>query len=323
MRKIVLLAVALMGFTAAFAQTDVLAVAQEANDALGAKNYAKAVELLEQVITSGSESDDEAILEQVNSAKKNLPIAYFRVGQSAASAAQKLTDAAAQTAKYDEAIAALDKAMDTGSSYKVVAAVNNAKKMKGMVYNAQAAAPFNSGDYAKAAELFAKAYEADKTSNSAALNLAESYFKLDKYAEGVKVCSEIAALPAGQKNDAAIAQAKAKITQYTNNKIAALQQANDFDGIISMAETIDNQALAQKLMVQAYFLKKDYDKVIEIGDAAAELQADEADKSAVYFNLASSYNAKENKAKAIETFKKVTAEPYATPAKEAAAALAQ
>ena len=323
MRKIVLLAVALMGFTAAFAQTDVLAVAQEANDALGAKNYAKAVELLEQVITSGSESDDEAILEQVNSAKKNLPIAYFRVGQSAASAAQKLTDAAAQSAKYDEAIAALDKAMQTGSSYKVVAAVNNAKKMKGMVYNAQAAAPFNSGDYAKAAELFAKAYEADKTSNSAALNLAESYFKLDKYAEGVKVCSEVAALPAGQKNDAAIAQAKAKITQYTNNKIAALQQANDFDGIIAMAETIDNQALAQKLMVQAYFLKKDYDKVIEIGDAAAELQADEADKSAVYFNLASSYNAKENKAKAIETFKKVTAEPYATPAKEAAAALAQ
>ena len=323
MRKIVLLAVALMGFTAAFAQTDVLAVAQEANDALGAKDYAKAVELLEKVIAGGAESEDEAILEQVNSAKKNLPIAYFRVGQSAATAAQKLTDAAAQSAKYDEAIAALDKAMQTGSSYKVVAAVNNAKKMKGMVYNAQAAAPFNAGEYEKAAELFAKAYEADKTSNSAALNLAESYFKLDKYAEGVKVCSEIAALPAGQKNDAAIAQAKAKITQYTNNKIAALQQANDFDGIIAMAETIENQALAQKLMVQAYFLKKDYDKVIEIGDAAAELQTEPADQSAVYFNLASSYNAKENKAKAIETFKKVTAEPYATPAKEAAAALAQ
>ena len=323
MRKIVLLAVALMGFTAAFAQTDVLTVAQEANDALGAKNYAKAVELLEKVIAGGAESEDEAVLEQVNSAKKNLPIAYFRVGQSAASAAQKLTDAAAQSAKYDEAIAALDKAMQTGSSYKVVAAVNNAKKMKGMVYNAQAAAPFNAGEYEKAAELFAKAYEADKTSNSAALNLAESYFKLDKYAEGVKVCSEIAALPAGQKNDAAIAQAKAKITQYTNNKIAALQQANDFDGIIAMAETIENQALAQKLMVQAYFLKKDYDKVIEIGDAAAELQTEPADQSAVYFNLASSYNAKENKAKAIETFKKVTAEPYATPAKEAAAALAQ
>lgn len=321
MRKIVLLAVALMGFTAAFAQTDVLAVAQEANDALGAKNYAKAVELLEQVITSGSESDDEAILEQVNSAKKNLPIAYFRVGQSAASAAQKLTDAAAQTAKYDEAIAALDKAMETGSSYKVVAAVNNAKKMKGMVYNAQAAAPFNSGDYAKAAELFAKAYEADKTSNSAALNLAESYFKLDKYAEGVKVCSEIAALPAGQKYDAAIADAKAKVAMYTNNKIAQLQQANDFDGIIAMAETLEDKALAQKITIQAYLLKKDYDKVIELGEAAAEAQADEADKSSVYFQLGTAYNSKEKKEQAIAALKKVTAGPSVEAAKAALAEL--
>ncbi|MBQ8553948.1 MAG: tetratricopeptide repeat protein [Alistipes sp.] len=321
MRKIVLLAVALMGFTAAFAQSDVLTVAQEANDALGAKDYAKAATLLEKVIADGSASEDEAVLEQVNSAKKNLPIALFRVGQSAASAAQKLTDAAAQTAKYDEAVAALDKAIKTGTDYKVVAAVNNSKRMKGMVYSAQAATPFNSGDFAKAAELFAKAYEADKTNNNAALNLAESYFKMDKYAEGVKVCSEIAALPAGQKNDAAIAQAKAKINQYTNNKIATLQQANDFDGIIAMAESIADEALKQKVLVQAYFLKKDYDKVIEIGDAAAALQTDPADQSAVYFNLGSAYNAKENKAKAIEAFGKVTAEPYATPAKEAVAAL--
>ncbi|MBQ1953634.1 MAG: hypothetical protein II361_04260, partial [Alistipes sp.] len=84
MRKIVLLAVALMGFTAAFAQTDVLTVAQEANDALAAKNYAKAAQLLEQVITAGAESDEDAVLEQVNSAKKNLPIATFYVGRTAA-----------------------------------------------------------------------------------------------------------------------------------------------------------------------------------------------------------------------------------------------
>ena len=75
MRKFVLLVVALMGFSVAFAQTDVLAVAQEANDALGAKNYAKATELLEKVIAEGAESEEDAVLEQVNSAKKNLPIA--------------------------------------------------------------------------------------------------------------------------------------------------------------------------------------------------------------------------------------------------------
>ena len=146
---------------------------------------------------------------------------------------------------------------------------------------------------------------------------------MDKYAEGVKVCSEVAALPAGQKYDAAIADAKAKSAQYTNNKIAQLQQANDFDGIIAMAESIADEALKQKVLVQAYFLKKDYDKVIELGEAAAAAQVDEADKSAVYFNLGSAYNAKENKPKAIETLKKVTAEPYATPAKAALAELSK
>ena len=62
----------------------------------------------------------------------------------------------------------------------------------------------------------------------------------------------------------AIADAKAKVAMYTNNKIAQLQQANDFDGIIKMSETIADKALAQKVAVQAYFLKKDYAKVIEI-----------------------------------------------------------
>ena len=87
MRKFVLLVVALMGFSVAFAQTDVLAVAQEANDALAAKNFAKATELLEKVIAEGAESEEDAVLTQVNSAKKNLPIAYFQVGRAAAAAA--------------------------------------------------------------------------------------------------------------------------------------------------------------------------------------------------------------------------------------------
>lgn len=321
MRKFVLLVVALMGFSVAFAQTDVLAVAQEANDALGAKNYAKATELLEKVIAEGAESEDDAVLEQVNSAKKNLPIAYFYVGRTAAAAAQKATTAEAKDAKYAEAIKVLNTAIEKATAYKNTAVKNNAGRMLGMVYQSQGGEYFNGGNYEKAAEIFAKGYEADKKNTAMALNLAESYFKMDKYAEGVKVCSEVAALPAGQKYDAAIADAKNKIAMYTNNKIAQLQQANDFDGIIAMAESIADEALKQKVLVQAYFLKKDYDKVIELGEAAAAAQSDEADKSAVYFNLGSAYNAKENKAKAIETLNKVTAEPYATPAKAALAEL--
>ena len=190
-----------------------------------------------------------------------------------------------------------------------------------MVYQSQGGEYFNGGNYEKAAEIFAKGYEADKKNTAMALNLAESYFKMDKYAEGVKVCSEIAALPAGQKYDAAIADAKAKVAMYTNNKIAQLQQANDFDGIIAMAETLEDKALAQKITIQAYLLKKDYDKVIELGEAAAEAQADEADKSSVYFQLGTAYNSKEKKEQAIAALKKVTAGPSVEAAKAALAEL--
>ena len=321
MRKFVLLVVALMGFSVAFAQSDVLTVAQEANDALAAKNYAKATELLEKVIAEGAESEEDAVLEQVNSAKKNLPIAYFYVGRTAAAAAQKAATPEAKDAKYAEAISVLNTALEKATLYKNTAVKNNAGRMLGMVYQSQGGSYFNEGNYEKAAEIFAKGYEADKKNTAMALNLAESYFKMDKYAEGVKVCSEIAALPAGQKYDAAIADAKAKVAMYTNNKIAQLQQANDFDGIIAMAESLEDKALAQKITVQAYLLKKDYDKVIELGEAAAEAQADEADKSSVYFQLGTAYNAKEKKEQAIAALKKVTAGPSVEAAKAALAEL--
>ena len=321
MKKLILMVVALMGITVVSAQ-NVMDVAKEANAALEGKNYVKAAELLEKVIADGSLEEDDAILEQVNSAKKNLPIAYFYTGRLAAAAATKATDAKVKDAKYAEAIAALDKAVATAKKFKQNAALNNAGKMLGMVYQSQGGTAFNGGDFVKAAEIFAKGDAADSKNTALAMRLAESYFKSDKYNEGVKVCSEVAALPS-PKYDAAIAEAKTKMSQYTNNKIAALQKANDFDGIIAMSESISDKALAQRVLVQAYFLKKDYAKVIEIGEAAAEAQTDDEGKSAVYFNLGSAYNAKENKAKALECLKKVTAEPYATPAKAAVAELSK
>ena len=314
--------VAMMFSVASFAQTDIVGTYNEAVKALTAKDYAKAAPLLEKVIADGAEEEDDAVLECVANAKKNLPAAYQGMGSRAAGAAMKATDEKVKEAQFAEAITNCEKAISVAKSFKNARAATAAAGLLGKVYQAQGGAAFNGGDFAKAAEIFAKGYAADSKNTAMALNLAESYFKLDKYTEGVKVCSEIAALPA-DKYAAPIAEAKKKMNMYTNNKIAALQQANDFDGIIAMAETIEDKALAQKVLVQAYFLKKDYAKVIEIGEAAAELQSDDEAKSAVYFNLGSAYNAKENKAKALECLKKVTAEPYATPAKAAVAELSK
>ena len=319
MKKFILMVVAVLGFSFAQAQS-VVENYNAATKAVEAKDYAKAAQLFESVIAEGSEEEDETIAGCVKNAQNNLPVVYTRLGSAAAGAATKATDAKVKDAKFAEAIAHLEKAVAKAKSYRNTKAATAANNMIGKVYQVQGGTYFNAGDFAKAIEVFAKGYSADKKNTALAMMLAESYFKSNNYAEGVKVCAEVAALPS-PKYDAAIAEAK--MGQYTNNKIAELQKANDFDGIIAMSETIADKALAQKVLVQAYFLKKDYAKVIELGEAAAALQTDEESKSAVYFNLGSAYNAKENKAKAIEFLNKVTVEPYATPAKAAVAELSK
>ena len=321
MKKFILMVVAVLGFSFAQAQS-VVENYNAATKAVEAKDYAKAAELFESVINEGSEEEDETIAGCVKNAQNNLPVVYTRLGSAAAGAATKATDAKVKDAKFAEAIAHLEKAVAKAKSYRNTKAATAANNMIGKVYQVQGGTYFNAGDFAKAIEVFAKGYSADKKNTALAMMLAESYFKSNNYAEGVKVCAEVAALPS-PKYDAAIAEAKAKMGQYTNNKIAELQKANDFDGIIAMSESISDKALAQRVLVQAYFLKKDYAKVIEIGEAAAEAQTDDEGKSAVYFNLGSAYNAKENKAKAIEFLNKVTVEPYATPAKAAVAELSK
>ena len=314
MNKIVLMAMALMWAFTASAQSDVVASYNEGAEALQAKNFAKAVEAFESVIANGSDSADDAELNCVANAKKYLPTAYQGKGAQAAAAAMKAETPEDADAKFAEAVDNLTKGAAKATEYDNAPAAQKINSLLGKVYQAQGASAFNNNDFAKAIEIFAKGYAADPKNTAMALNLAESYFKMDKYEDGMKVCSEVAALPS-PKYDEAIAEARSKMNMYTNNQIAKLQQANDLDGIIAMSEKIADKAVASRVAVQAYYLKKDYDKVIELGEAAAALQTGPEDVSAVYFNLGSAYNGKEMKDKAVEALKKVTAEPDLTTAR--------
>ena len=310
MKKLILIVVALMSYVAVSAQSDVVADFNKGNEEFKAKNFAAAIELFENVILNGEEEEDDAAVQSVANAKKLLPVAYMQSGIKAIGGKN-----------YEEALTALNTAVSKAKMYnnpKVAQAANNAIAK---VYQVQGGEMFNAENYAGAAEVFAKGYAANKRNTDLAMLLAESYFKQDLYNDGMKICSEVMALPNSPLFEKGKAEAKQKMNLYTNNKIATLQQANDFDGIIAMAEGLDNQALAQKITVQAYLLKKDYDKVIELGEAAAEAQIDEKDKSAVYFQLGTAYNAKEMKDKAIAALSKVTAGPSVEAAKAAIAGL--
>ena len=166
-----------------------------------------------------------------------------------------------------------------------------------------------------------------------ALNLAMSYCEMAmnsgdmaQYEKGMEVYEAIAAKTHPKYADDA-AKAKADMALYTNNMVAKMQAANDLDGIIKMADELlaknPENALAQNVRLQAYADKKDYAKVIELGQAAADAQTDAADKSQMYYLLGAAYNAREMKPQAIAAFKQVTDGPNAENAKTALAELSK
>ncbi len=235
-----------------------------------------------------------------------------------AAAAYSAKDFATAAAKFEQVI---DQGMDLDEAASMVATAKSA--LPKCYFQLGGAAAMRNKDYATAAEIFAKGYKADPDNTGMALNLAMSYCEMGNYAEGMEIYEAIAA-KTHPKYAEDVAKAKEMMALYTNNKVAAMQQAGDFDGIIAMAdaqlEKNPESALFQNVRLQAYANKKDYAKVIELGEAAAAAQTDEADKSLMYYLLGAAYNARDMKPQAIEAFKQVTAGPAA---QNAAAALAE
>ncbi len=315
MKKLFLSIAALFAVCALWAQDGVVANFNKGAEMLQAKNYAEAAKLFQSVIDEGQNSEDATVQNCVETAKKYLPTSYQGAG----------TRAAAQ-ANYDEAIANLSKAAEVAELYGNVSALKKANTILAKVYQAQGGTAFNNKDYAAAAEIFAKGYAADPKNTQMALWLGTCYCEMKEYSKGMEILEKIADMQ-GPKFEADAAEAKRLMTLYTNNMVAEMQAANDQDGIIAMADQMLAQnpanALAQKIRLQAYLTKKDYAKVIELGEAAAAVQPDEAEKSDVYFILGAAYNAKEMKPQAIAALKKVVAGDNVAAAQKSVAELSK
>lgn len=316
MKKLFVTLFALLAVGFASAQSEIIAKFNEGATALQNKNYTSAITLFEQVIDKGMDSEDSKVLTCVTTAKKYLPTCYQGVGLTAAS--QK---------NYDKAIEYLTKAAETAELYGNTTAKQKANTILAKVYQVQGGEAFNNKDYATAVAVFEKGYKANPRNTEMALNLATSYCELGKYEEGMAIYDKIAKMPA-DKYAAAIEKALSNKELYTNNRVASLQQAGDFDGVIAMADKLEaaSPALAAKIRLEAYNGKKDYAKVIALGDATAAAQVSEEDKSAVYFLVGAAYNAQYNaggnkdvalRDKAIATLKKVTAGSSVAAAKAA------
>lgn len=299
------LAVVILGAGAATAQdvNDVIDKYNAAAELYTAKNYVAAIPALEETINAGLEVGADAA-EIVANAQKLIPGAYYRVG-----------GAYLQQKDYDEAIANFEKAAELGELYGDINTARNAAGWVAKTYTAMGADAFNSEDYAKAAEIFQKGYEADQTNTELALNLAKSYAELgendpEAAAKAAEVYSQIIGLT-HSKYAEDVEKAKDEYSYYVLRDANAANAANDTQ---KAYELLDNflaidpaNAKATLMYVQIATNKQQWDKVIEKGEAAAEAQTDDELKSEAYFLLGAAYQNKENKAKAIENYRKVTA----------------
>ena len=310
MKKFFVTMVALLAVCSLSAQ-DVKTAYNEAAAAYGAKNFKVAAEKFEQVINDGMDVEDAASL--VATAKATLPKCYYQLGGRAFMAKN-----------YDEALTNFTKSAEVAELYGDMAQMTKANGWVAKIYQSQGGEAYNAKDYATAAGIFAKGYAADPNNTGMALNLAMSYCEMGEYEQGMEVYEAVAAKTHPKYAEDA-AKAKQMMAQYTNNKVAELQGAGDFDGIIALADAQlaknPASALFQLVRVQAFLGKKDYKSVIENAEAAAAAQTDEADKSTVYYQLASAHNALSQREQAIAAFKKVTAGPAAENAKAALAEL--
>ena len=289
MKKLFVSVVALLAAVSLSAQ-DVTAIYNEAAAAFGAKDFAGAAAKFEQVIEQGLDSEEAASL--VATAKTTLPKCYFMMGGGAI-----------RTKNYDEALKNFTKSAELAELYGDMSQMAKANGWVAKIYQIQGGDAFNNKDYATAAGVFEKGYKADPDNTAMALNLAMSYCEMGEYEKGMDIYEAVAAKTHPKYADDA---AKAK-------EMIAMADA-------LLAKNAEN-ALAQKVRLQAYASKKDYNKVIELGEAAAKVQTDPEDVSLMYLTLGAAYNAKEMKPQAIEAFRKVTAGPAVESAKAALAEL--
>jgi tetratricopeptide (TPR) repeat protein len=296
--KIALAAVALMVAGSVAAQ-DINAKYAQAAEAISARNFAAAVPLFEQVIAEGVDVEGaEAI---VDGAKKALPTAVFQMG-----------GAAFQGGRHDEALGLFAKAAEVAELYGNPTVLNNARTWISRTVMAQGASAFNSKDFAAAAAIFQKGYDANPNDTALAMNLAMSYSGLKEFDKSAPIYKNIIALGGTDSRfEADAARARENWSLDALEQASAAARAGDHQAAIAAAdallEVIPDAADVSRTRLEAYTSLKAYPKVIELGEATAAAQTTDETRSRVWFLVGAAYQNQQSFPQAMEAYRKVTA----------------
>ena len=309
MKKIILTLAAVIlsaGLISAQDMAQATEKAQNANEALVAKDYAKALEGFKEALTLAQACGDEGA-ELVGTCKSVIPSIVLTIAKN------EIKDA-----KYDEGLAQLDEAIKVAEEYGNDDVIGEAATLIPQVKKQKALALYNAKDYAAAAEAYKEILAGDPEDGASALRLALALTNTgdkDGSIAAFKQAAEHGQAANANKQLANIylkdAQQLLKDKKY-KEAMAACEESNGFV----------ESANAYKLAASAASQLKDNAKAIGFYEKYLEFSPDAKDANGIITTIAVLYQQAGNKAKAIEYYTKVQNDPqYGATAKQQLEAL--
>ena len=292
MKKIILTLAAVVlsaGLISAQDMSQATETAKNANEALVAKDYAKALEGFKEALTQAQACGEEGE-ELVGTCKTVIPSIVLSIAKN------EIMDE-----KYDEGIAKLEEAIKVAEEYGNDDVIGEAAGLIPQVKKQKAAALFNAKDYAAAAEAFKSILESDPEDGASALRLALALTNT-----GDKDGAIAAFKQAAEHGQAANAN-KQLANIYLKDAQTLLKEKKFKDAIAACEEsnTYNESANAYKLAASAASQLKDNAKAIGFYEKYLEISPDAKDANGIITTLAVLYQQSGNKAKAIEYYTKV------------------
>ena len=309
MKKLVLTLAAVIlsaGLMSAQDMAKATETAQSANDALVAKDYAKALAGFKEALTLAEACGDEGA-ELVGTCKSVIPNIVLSMAKNDI-----------KEAKYDEGVAQLEEAIKIAEQYGAADVIDDAKTLIPQVKKSKATALFTAKDYAAAADAFKAIIAEDPADGASALRLAMALTNTgDK--EGAIAAFEQAAANGQEAN------AVKQLANIYLKDAQALLKENKLKEAIAACEKSNEyveSANAYKLAASAATKLKDNAKAIGFYEKYLGVSPDAKDAGAIAFTLGALYQQASNKAKAIEFYTKASADAqYGAQAKQQLEAL--
>ena len=309
MKKIILTLAAVIlsaGLISAQDMAQATETAQNANEALVAKDYAKALAGFKEALTLAQACGEEGE-ELVGTCKSVIPSIVLTIAKNEI-----------KEAKYDEGIAQLEEAIKVAEEYANDDVIGEAATLIPQVKKQKATALYNDKDYAAAAEAFKEILAADPEDGASALRLALALTNTGDKEGSIEAFKQAAANGQAANANKQLANIYLKDAQQLlkdkkyKEAIAACEESN----------TYNESANAYKLTASAASQLKDNAKAIAAYEKYLELSPNASDAAGINTTIAVLYQQSGNKAKAIEYYTKVQNDPqYGATAKQQLEAL--